>query len=34
VALAAERAPVLPPVEDRWPGVVAALVRDLSAVLR
>ncbi len=34
VALAQEPAPGAVAVDDRWPGVVSALVRDLSAVLR
>lgn len=34
VALAAEPPPGMIPPDDRWPGVVSALVRDLSAVLQ
>jgi hypothetical protein len=33
VALAAEQDPFVAPMEDRWPGVMAALVRDLAGVL-
>ena len=34
VALAVEQAPFVAPMEDSWPGVMAALVRDLSAVIQ